>query len=398
MTYVLLIYMCVVIAAGILRYGRMLKSCVARDPVITPTTFDRCVSPAPTVSVVIPARNEEQNIGECLESLLAQDYPNFDVTVVDDRSEDRTPEIVEEFARRDRRVQLIRNRELPEGWTGRNHALHLGALAASGEFLLFLDADTVHAPQNLSQTVTYVVNGRIDMLSLIARLRDRTFWQKFVHPVAAILLMIQYPLSEVNDPKSEKSFANGQYVLIRRKVYDAIGGRASVRSEFMDLALARRVKEAGFRLWVAHAGGRLSQTWGRQTLPEIWRMWTRIFVGVFQASPRKCLGALLREVFLFLVPFLLFAGVAAALATGHGTPLLWTVFALSATVVAGQHAMGIVSYRLAGADLRYLLLALPAGFIVAGILLDAAFKLYLNRSIVWKDQRISPRRDVTPSS
>jgi cellulose synthase/poly-beta-1,6-N-acetylglucosamine synthase-like glycosyltransferase len=397
LTYVLLVYMCVVIAAGILRYGRMLRSSVVRDPVITPTTFDRLVTPAPSVSVVIPARNEKENIRGCLESVLAQDYPNFDVTVVDDRSDDRTAEIVEEFAGRDRRVRLIRNRELPEGWTGRNHALHLGALDAPGEFLLFLDADTVHDPRNLSQTVTYAVTERIDMLSLIGRLRDSTFWQKAVHPVAAVLLMVQYPLSEVNDPKSKKAFANGQYVLIRRRVYDAVGGRAAVRSAFMDLELASRVKDAGFTLRVAHSGGRLSQTWGPRTLLGIWRMWTRVYIGVFHNSGAAILAALFREVFLFLVPSLVFLGLAVSLATGHGTPLLWTVFALSAAVVAGQHAMGIVSYRLAAADLRYLALALPAGLILAGILLNAWATVCFNRSVEWKGQRVTPGGRTTPS-
>jgi cellulose synthase/poly-beta-1,6-N-acetylglucosamine synthase-like glycosyltransferase len=397
LTYVLLVYMCVVIAAGILRYGRMLRSVVVRDPVITPATYDQRVTPAPSVSVVIPARNEKENIRGCLESVLAQDYPNFDVTVVDDRSEDRTAEIAEEFAARDRRVRLIRNRELPEGWTGRNHALHLGTLDAPGEFLLFLDADTVHDPRNLSQTVTCAVTENIDMLSLIGRLKDSTFWQKVMHPVAAVLLMVQYPLSEVNDPKSKKAFANGQYVLIRRKVYDAVGGRAAVRSAFVDLALAGNVKDAGFRLRVAHSGEQLSQTWGPRTLRGIWRMWVRVYLGVFHHSGRKILAALFREVFLFLVPFLLFLGLAASVATGHGTPMLWTVFALSAAVVAGQHAMGVVSYRLADADLRYLALALPAGFILAGILFHAWVTLVFNRSVEWKGRRVRPGGGAPPS-
>jgi len=397
LTYALLIYLGVVIVGSILRYGRMLRSCVVRDPVITPTTFDRRVTPAPSVSVVIPARNEEANIGRCLESVVAQDYPNFDVTVVDDRSDDRTPEIVSEFVKRDRRVRLLRVRELPEGWTGRNHALHLGALDAPAEFLLFLDADTVHHPANLSQSVTCAVTETIDMLSLIGRLRDSTFWQKVVHPVAAVLLMVQFPLSKVNDPKSKKAFANGQYVLIRRKVYDAVGGRAAVRSEFMDLALAARVKEAGFTLRVAHSGGRLSETWGPRTLAGIWRMWKRVYIGVFHSSGAAILASLLREVFFFLVPLVLFPCIVAALATGHGTPMLWAAFGLDAAIVAGQHAMGIVSYRLAGADLRYLPLGLLGGVLLAGILLDAWATVCFRRSVDWKGRRITPGGGATAS-
>jgi hypothetical protein len=126
-------------------------------------------------------------------------------------------------------------------------------------------------------------------------------------------------------------------------------------------------------------------------------MWVRVYLGVFHHSGRKILAALFREVFLFLVPFLLFLGLAASVATGHGTPMLWTVFALSAAVVAGQHAMGVVSYRLADADLRYLALALPAGFILAGILFHAWVTLVFNRSVEWKGRRVRPGGGAPPS-
>jgi chlorobactene glucosyltransferase len=387
-----------VAAAGVLRYGRLLRDAAVHDPVITPTTFDQRVSPAPTVSVIVAARNEEQDITACLDSLLAQDYPHFDVTVVDYRSEDATAEMVEGYVGRDRRVRLIRNRELPEGWTGRNHALGLGAHGAPGEFLLFLDADTVHAPQNLSQTVTYAVRNHIDMLSLVGRLRNCTFWQKFLHPVASLILMMQYPLNEVNDPNSRKAFAHGQYVLIRRKVYDRIGGRDAIRSAFMDMALAVLVKQAGFKLWLAHAGQWLSQTHVGRSFPDIWRTWTRLFLGGFNRSLRMLAGVLLRQVLFFLVPFLLLLGVAAALVLGHGTPLLWTLFALTTVVLAGEQVMATIGYRLCDADLRYAPLFFPACFIVAAILLNAGVKLWLNRSMVWKGQRFWPRNGVTPSS
>ena len=163
-----LIYVALVLAIWIGR-GALLQWTLDHDASVSTNTYDECVDPAPSVSVVVPARNEEQNLPKCLESLLAQDYPNFDVTVVDDRSTDRTAEVVESFCRRDRRVRLVRNTVLPAGWTGRNHALEHGSRDARGEYLLFTDADVLHAPKSISQAVTYTVRNELDMLGLLIR-------------------------------------------------------------------------------------------------------------------------------------------------------------------------------------------------------------------------------------
>jgi len=393
--HLLLVYVCVVVVACVMRYGRILRNAMTRDPVVAPTTFAHRVDPAPMVSVLVPARDEEHNIRGCLDSLVAQDYPNFEIIVTDDRSEDRTAEIVQGYVKRDRRVKLIRNRELPEGWGGRHHALHLAAQQARGEFLLFTDADTVHAPQSLSQSVTCAVTNGIDLLSLVLRLKDETFWQKFLNPLASVTLMVQYRMKEVNDPTSDKFFANGQYSLIRREAYDQVGGREAIRSEFMDLALGRRVKQAGLKTWMAHAGDRLAQARSWNSFRGIWNGWTRIFLGVLQRSPRLAVQVLLRFVFLILGPFALFLGVSAALLLGHGGPLLWTLFGLTGLVVVGVQTMGIAGYHLCHADLRYAALFYPAAFFITGMVLHAIVKLCVGGEVVWKGQRYqASRRDT----
>ena len=202
----------------------------------------------PLVSVMVPAKDEEDSITECLESLAAQDYPNLEILVVDDRSEDRTAEIVEEFAKRDPRFRLHQIKELPDGWTGKTHALHHCQREAKGEFLLFVDADTRLDPSCVRVTVTDALEHDAAMVSMMPSLDCRSFWERVVQPVAGSCLMLFFPLPRVNDPEaSDSGFANGQYILVRRGAYDAIGGHASVREKFVeDIHLGRRIRRAAW--------------------------------------------------------------------------------------------------------------------------------------------------------
>src|SRR3990172_8670592 len=215
----------------------------------------RLGGPAPLVSVLVPAKDEQLNIADCLSSLLAQDYPNFEVLVANDRSRDRTAEIARRAATDDYRVRVIDIAQLPPGWTGKTHALYQAVAHARGDWLLFVDADTRHEPENLSVVLQYAEQERADMVSLMPRLRNETFWEKVVSPLAAIVLTTLYPLVKVNKSKRRNTgFANGQYLLVKRSAYETIGGHRAVRSEFVeDIELGRILKRAGFRTKVALA-------------------------------------------------------------------------------------------------------------------------------------------------
>lgn len=200
---------------------------------------------APPISVIIPARNEAQNIGRCLESLLAQDYPSFETIVVDDNSTDNTAGVVRSF-QFDARVRLVSSPPLPEGWTGKSHACWQGALAATGQWLCFIDADTISSPTLLS-TAAQAMNGRqLDLLSLEPFQDLGTFWERLIIPAGFFLLAFYHDLRQVNKPNSPTAAANGQFILVRRNAYDAICGHAAVRSEICeDSALARLMKRSG---------------------------------------------------------------------------------------------------------------------------------------------------------
>ena len=204
---------------------------------ISPTT--------PQLSVIIPARNEEASLGTCLESLISQTGLDFEIIVVNDHSTDRTSEIAEGFPK----VQIIDARSLPDGWTGKNNAVATGAHAALGQWLLFTDADTIHTPGSLARALAEAKDNKADVLSYSPEQIAVTFWEMAILPVVFAELARQFPPSKVSDPKSPEAAANGQFILIRREIYDAVGGHAAVASEILeDVALARRVKAAGYRL------------------------------------------------------------------------------------------------------------------------------------------------------
>src|SRR2546421_9244617 len=238
-----------------------------------------------SVSIIVPARDEERNIRRCVTSLLEQQYDDYEVIVVDDGSADSTADILDEIARthpRGHRLWVLRLRDLPKGWAGKPHALHAGAMEAHGDWLLFTDADTWHAPDALQFAVTKAHAEGIDLLSLGTEQELPGFWNKVMMPMAYLGISMQYPMKLVNDPDSPVAIANGQYILLRRAAYDILGGyaRPDLRNTLLDdRDLARIVKENGFRLQFVDGRGLVHvRMYG--TLRETWRGWRKnVFLG-----------------------------------------------------------------------------------------------------------------------
>jgi glycosyltransferase involved in cell wall biosynthesis len=204
----------------------------------------------PTVSVIIPARNEEACLGECLQSLVSQSGVRFEIIVVDDHSTDRTGEIARSFPE----VRVIEAGPLPQGWTGKNNAVTTGVRQAKSEWLLFTDADTVHLPRSLARAVAEAQENNAELLSYSPEQIAATFWEMATLPVVFAELARQYPPSVVSDPASPIAAANGQFILIRRETYDAVGGHAAVAGDILeDVALARAVKRSGRKIRFRYA-------------------------------------------------------------------------------------------------------------------------------------------------
>ncbi len=210
----------------------------------------RASDPVLTVSIIVPARNEEESLGTCLESLVAQTGISFEIIVVDDHSTDRTHEIAASF----HGVRVVEADPLPHAWTGKNNAVTTGARHAQGQWLLFTDADTVHLPGSLAAAVKEAEENGAELLSYSPEQIAVTFWEMATLPVVFAELARQYPPSQVSDPASLLAAANGQYILIRRAAYDAVGGHAAVAEDILeDVALARALKSSGRKIRFRYA-------------------------------------------------------------------------------------------------------------------------------------------------
>ena len=259
------------------------------DIIVTPT------SPpinAPLISICIPARNEEHNIRNCVESALAQDYPNLEVIVLDDRSTDGTLTQLREIASRDSRLLSISGSDLPAGWAGKPHALFQASAVARGEWLCFVDADTFLKPNALSACYTKAIETKADLFTTMNEQIMDSFWEKVVMPLVMTALSVGFSPRKVNDPSRRDAIANGQFILIKRTVYDAIGGHEKVKDQIVeDKAISEQVKWNGYRLIVAD-GTQVIRTRMYTSLETMWEGWTKnIYLGLRDHPAMLMLGA-----------------------------------------------------------------------------------------------------------
>jgi glycosyltransferase involved in cell wall biosynthesis len=225
----------------------------------------------PRVSIIVPARNEEASLGRCLGSLVSQTGIDFELIVVNDNSTDRTREIAASYPG----VVVLDADPLPPGWTGKSHALHCGVQAAQGEWLLFTDADTIHRPGSLQRALSEAEEYDSDFLSYSPKQEVHGLWERALMPVIFAELWRQYPPRLVRDPNSKLAAANGQYILIRRTTYAAIGGHEAVRESLLeDVELARRAKAAGAQIRFRY-GRDAVRTRMYRTFPQMWEGWTK---------------------------------------------------------------------------------------------------------------------------
>ena len=228
----------------------------------------------PIVTVILPARNEEANIRQAVESLAAQTLP-VEIVAVDDDSSDHTGEILDELARDFPGVKVVHNRNLPDGWTGKNHACWLGAQQAWGDWLLFTDADVRHAPEAVETGLARASEHGAELVSFSPHQVMRTWWERSVITIIYLRLAALYPYWKVNDPDRPVAAANGQWLLISRGLYESVGGHSAVRREILeDVALARAVKQGGGRIHFAPAG-ELAQTRMYRSFAEMWEGWSK---------------------------------------------------------------------------------------------------------------------------
>ena len=267
----------------------------------------------PEVSVIIPARNEEDCLADCLATLAGQVQTDYEVIVVDDHSTDNTGAIAGNFP-----VRLIAADPLPAGWSGKCNAAWSGAQVAKGKWLLFTDADTRHAASSVAQGLQEAREHDAALLSYSPTQEVHSFAERALMPVIFAELAATYPPKQVCDPRSPAAAANGQYLLVRRDVYDAVGGHAAIADAILeDVELARRVKQAGYKLRFRMSD--VVSTRMYRSFPQLWEGWTKNLALLFPSPRKLALGRFLEFAVIISGPILVIWALA------HGARLVATL-------------------------------------------------------------------------
>ncbi len=368
------------------------------DIIVTPAPPP---SNAPLISVCVPRATRNEIFELVSRSILAQDYPNFEAIVLEDRSTDATPEILRNLLvesdglpsslkQQAAQLQSIHGAELPQGWAGKPHALFQASAVARGEWLCFIDADTFLSPNTLSACYAKSIELKADLFTILTFQILGSFWEKVVMPIVMTALSVGFSPRKVNDPKSKDAIANGQFILIKRAVYDAIGGHERVKDQIVeDKAIAEQVKWKGYRLIVAN-GYALARTRMYTSLPEMWEGWTKnIYLGLGDRPSLLLFGAFLALVAALLLPLWPLLGLIWYVQGGGWLALtvivksfiLWAIVIYARTRVST--GMGISAWYA---------LTLPLGSAVfAAMMITSAWKVLSGQGVLWKGRRYTPK-------
>ncbi len=299
---------------------------------VKPPPSDRVPKKWPFVSILIPARNEESRIEPCIQGMLQQDYPSYEVLVLDDRSTDRTFNVVQAQAKRNPRLKVTRGKELPAGWLGKPWACAQLSRKAKGEWLFFTDADTWHLPDMLKRTVRMAEEKQADVLTLFTRQVTKTWMEILVIPVMAYTLLAFLPARwslRKNSRFNRFAGVSGQFVFIRHEVYKAFGGHETVKNEIVeDLNLGKQIVRRGYRLAYGD-GSDFSFCRMYTNAGEVWEGFSKNFFPAVAFSPLYFLNAFLALILDGVLPFL-------AAAMGPSFSLFWPGLAMVLVVLGGR--------------------------------------------------------------
>jgi glycosyltransferase involved in cell wall biosynthesis len=336
---------------------------------------------ARSVSAIVPARNEEAVIAECIESLASQ--PEItEILVVNDQSSDATADVVRSLIQKIPKLRLLESSGLPAGWVGKNHALWMGVQQANSAWLLFTDADAVHERNSVDRALQLTRQHDAALVSFSPEQITLHWYEKALIPYIYLRLAKHFSYDRVNDPNSPAAAANGQFLMMRRDVYDALGGHSSIAGEILeDVALAMRAKSSGHRIWFGSGKGIVRVRMYR-SFESMWQGWKKNLYRLIGGAP----WAVFREMESNLpwIPFLL-------ILAGVKYPFLLFVGVL--LLIARQTSYGVDLSR-NQYPFSYIFYYVPAVVLYVAVLL-ASYRSYVNGRIEWKGREYSVR---TPES
>lgn len=349
------------------------------------------------VSVILPARNEESYIGRCLDSLLDQDYAEYEIVVIDDSSTDRTGEIVAGYAGRDPRVVHVRAGPKPEGWMGKNWACVQGYSKATGSLLLFTDADTRHSRRAISLAVGHLDSSGLDALTASPRMLCLDFWTRVTLPVMSTFLHTRFSALRVNDQSSKTGYFFGSFFIIRRETYEAVGTHRSVKHEIIeDGVLGSRVKGSGHRVKMVRGEHVVDAVWARDA-SSLWNAIKRLIVPLYLQGRLVAAGIVTAVAFLLFLPFPILAYSAAHAVPAYAGPgpVMLLLASLASSILVC--ACSIMETRHMGIGARYGAMAPLGGLVMLLGFLGGMIRAGGRASVSWRGRDYSMKDYVRTS-
>lgn len=276
--------------------------------IFTPTlnSCENNISPAPSVSILLPARNEASRVlRNNAESLLAQSYCNLEIIAVDDRSTDQTLDILKDVSSVDSdRFTIITGKEPPSGWMGKIFALHQAKQASSGEWLISVDADVIYSAEIISAALSFAHEHNLDALSLLPHVKMESYWESVVIPAVSWLSLMRVSTTQANRKTSNACFGYGNFILFKKNAHDAIGGFEAYRDNILDdCVIMEMLKSRGYNVMVAD-GSKLMYSRMYSNLREIVLGFAKNSFAALRFSVPRTLGVIFSEVFFILFPLL----------------------------------------------------------------------------------------------
>ena len=334
----------------------------------------------PKVSILVPARNESRILSHTLESILNLDYPDFEVLVIDDHSEDNTFGIASGFAARDPRVRVIKSAELPPGWRGKAWALHHAALLAQGTWLLFTDADVSNHPKTLRCALALAQREKLDMLSVIPHMECPNFWDRIMLPSFAAILNIVRPVHKSNDPSSPVALAPGGFLLIKAMIFKYVGGYEQIHLALAeDLKLAELFKRSGYRIRTVFCRSKWVRTRMYESFRGIWEGLSRHAFEGAGFNPVRIVAAAIAGNLCIVVPWIT---LAIGLTLHHWTLALLSVFPVLFMMIMQT----FLNYKWE-VPLYYFFSFPLATIIYSFIMMNSMWSHYFRGGVLWKGRR-----------
>jgi glycosyltransferase involved in cell wall biosynthesis len=336
------------------------------------------------VSAIIPARNEESSIARAVESVAAQSEI-AEIIVVDDQSTDRTAAILGELAARISKLKILHAPALPPGWVGKNYAVALAAAVAQGDWLLFTDADTCHMPGSTRRALADAVDQNAVLVSYSPEQELGSFGERVLIPFVYCRLSVKFSFARVNDPKLPDAAANGQFLMVLRDVYRTVGGHAAVANDVLeDVALARRVKQAGYQIYFTAPIG-IIRTRMYRSFSALWEGWTKNLCPLMGGTTKEVFSEFAKvfpavELLVLLLCWVLLRG-----AYQPSLPLLAALLSLALALRCARFAEQL--YRNLY-PLSYIEYYVPGMFLYSVALLASWWK-HTRGSVQWKGRSYS---------